>query len=98
MLAPRSLAWRVSVVSNRIAATSAPTPHPARRAMVRPTCLSVILSCLVVGLVAAFAGLSAQAQGQPKDLQWTHAFDLACRKLGEDKFTKDTQKFGVEGF
>ena len=42
--------------------------------------------------------LSAQAQGQPKDLQWTHAFDLACRKLGEDKFTKDTQKFGVEAF
>ncbi len=35
---------------------------------------------------------------KPKELQWTHAFDLACRKYGEEKFTKETQKFGVEAF
>src|SRR5262245_47168059 len=55
--------------------------------------------------IAAFAvgvmlvGLSAEVangQGKPKDLQWTHAFDLACRKLGEAEFTASTQKFGVE--
>ncbi|MFO0867137.1 MAG: hypothetical protein U0744_21275 [Gemmataceae bacterium] len=41
----------------------------------------------------------ASAQGQrPKDLQWSHAFDLACRKLGENDFTEKTQKFGVEAF
>jgi hypothetical protein len=46
-------------------------------------------------LLAGFGG-PALAQQKPKELLWTHAFDLACRKLGEDKFTKDTQKFGVE--
>ena len=53
----------------------------------------------LVALVAA-AGLVSTTRGQdkPKDLKWTHAFDLACRKFGEDKFGKDTQKFGVEIF
>jgi hypothetical protein len=65
--------------------------------MLRPF-VPVALIALVAGLAAAFAGLPAAAQGQPKELQWTHAFDLACRKLGEDKFTPETQKFGVEAF
>jgi len=66
--------------------------------MVRPTCVSVFLSGLAMCLVATLAGVPVQAQGKPKDLKWTHAFDLACRKLGEDKFTEKTQKFGVEAF
>ncbi len=40
----------------------------------------------------------AHAQQKPKELQWTHAFDLACRRYGELDFTKETQKFGVEAF
>ncbi|MBX9678422.1 MAG: hypothetical protein K2X38_06635 [Gemmataceae bacterium] len=54
--------------------------------------LTALLVCF--GLVAP---ASAQAP-RPKDLQWTHAFDLACRKLGENDFTEKTQKFGVEAF
>src|SRR5215208_2033972 len=47
---------------------------------------------------AATSSLTAQDAKKPKELVWTHAFDLACRKFGEDKFTKDTKKFGVEAF
>src|ERR1700733_7200794 len=68
-----------------------------RHAMFRIAPLSV--TCLVpavLGLLAACLCAPVQAQQKPKELQWTHAFDLACRKLGQDKFTKDTQKFGVE--
>jgi hypothetical protein len=50
----------------------------------------------VLGLLVLALVVPVQAQQKPKELQWTHAFDLACRKYGEDKFTKDTQKFGVE--
>jgi hypothetical protein len=50
----------------------------------------------VVGVMWACADLPAQQK--PKEPQWSHAFDLACRKLGEEKFTKETQKFGVEAF
>jgi hypothetical protein len=39
----------------------------------------------------------ARAQ-KPKELEWSHAFDLAVRKYGEAEFTKETQKFGVEVF
>jgi hypothetical protein len=52
----------------------------------------------VFGLLLTLLSDRAPAQQKPKELQWTHAFDLACRKYGEDKFTKDTQKFGVEAF
>jgi hypothetical protein len=38
------------------------------------------------------------AQQKPKDLQWTHAFDLSCRPYGKAEFDKDTPKFGVEAF
>lgn len=48
-------------------------------------------------LVAGFSNSSVQAQ-KPKDLLWTHAFDLSCRKQGEAEFTKTTQKFGIEAF
>jgi hypothetical protein len=56
---------------------------------------------LTFGLLLVLGGglvLGQPAQQKPKELQWTHAFDLACRKYGEDKFTKETQKFGVEAF
>jgi hypothetical protein len=48
--------------------------------------------------VLAVLGAPAPAQPKPKELQWTHAFDLACRKYGEDKFTDKTQKYGIEAF
>ena len=51
-------------------------------------------------LWAAFVCLAA-GQGtaqKPKDLQWTHAFDLSCRPYGKAEFEKDTPKFGVEAF
>src|ERR1700722_11332206 len=41
---------------------------------------------------------AVQGQQKPRELVWTHAFDLACRRLNEIDFTKDTQKFGVEAF
>jgi hypothetical protein len=40
----------------------------------------------------------AHGQAKPKELVWTHAFDLSSRRLGELDFTKETQKFGVEAF
>jgi len=53
---------------------------------------------LLAGIVAVagIAAGSALSQDKPKDLQWTHAFDLACRKLGEAEFSPATQRFGVE--
>src|SRR5260370_7995503 len=41
------------------------------------------------------------ARGQEKklkELQWSHAFDLACRKNDEKDITKDTKRWGVEAF
>src|SRR5581483_1403647 len=52
---------------------------------------------LCLTLAVAVLGLPARAQ-KPKDLLWTHAFDLSVRKNGEAEFTKDTQKFGIEVF
>jgi hypothetical protein len=40
----------------------------------------------------------AQEAPKPKELVWTHAFDLASRRFMELDFTKETQKFGVEAF
>ncbi len=52
----------------------------------------------IFALVIVLQPASLWAQAKPKDLTWTHAFDLACRKLGETDFDDKTQKFGVEGF
>src|SRR3954471_21842229 len=38
----------------------------------------------------------AAAEAPPRELQWTHAFDVACRKFGESDFLPTTQRFGVE--
>lgn len=57
----------------------------------------LVLAFLAGGF--ALGSLSPQVSAQkPKELQWTHAFDLSCRKLGEAEFSKTTQKFGVEAF
>jgi len=59
---------------------------------------------IMLGLLFAGGSDPAPAQtSQPappklREVQWTHAFDLACRKYGEDNITKDTQRFGVEAF
>jgi hypothetical protein len=57
----------------------------------------------VGGIILAtyFCALAAGptiAQQKPKDLQWTHAFDLSCRPYGKAEFDKDTPKFGAEAF
>jgi hypothetical protein len=59
-----------------------------------------IPTAITLAALVALAGRVSTTRGQdkPKELKWTHAFDLACRKFGEDKFGKDTQKFGVEIF
>src|SRR5947209_5103760 len=55
------------------------------------TCPALLLAVLMAGT----AGGQAQ---KPRELEWSHAFDLAVRKYGENEFTKETQKFGVEVF
>jgi hypothetical protein len=55
-------------------------------------CACLLLSVLSLGIVSP-----ALAQ-RPKDPLWTHAFDLSCRKYGENEFTDKTRKFGVEVF
>lgn len=50
---------------------------------------------LLAVLSAEFFILPANAQ-EPKELLWTHAFDLKYRKFGEADFTE--KKFGVEAF
>lgn len=67
--------------------------RPASWALI--ACASAAFCLFVAGTDRA----PGQPTGQkPRELQWTHAFDLAARKFGEDKFTKDTKKFGVEAF
>ncbi|MCI0376453.1 MAG: hypothetical protein L0215_02475 [Gemmataceae bacterium] len=56
------------------------------------------LSAFVLIAVTWFSSPSLFAQQRPKDLNWTHAFDMAARKFGEPGFTKDTKRYGVEAF
>jgi hypothetical protein len=45
------------------------------------------------------ADISGQGQEQkPKEVQWSHAFDLACRKYMEADITPKTTRWGVEAF
>lgn len=53
---------------------------------------------LACAIMLFAGGESVVAQPKPKEIKWTHAFDLACRRFGELDFTKTTQKFGVEAF
>ncbi len=56
-------------------------------------CVTGMLAVLVAGI-----GVPAANAQNPKELMWTHAFDLSSRKYGEKEFTAKTQKFGVEAF
>jgi hypothetical protein len=49
------------------------------------------LPCLLL-----VAGLTARAQEKEKAPEWKHALELRARKAGEEDFTKDTKKYGVE--
>lgn len=60
-----------------------------------PSAALLLTPCLLV--LCALSGGRAQ-QPKPKDLQWSHAYDLAVRKYGESDFKKDTQRFGIEAF
>jgi len=55
----------------------------------------VLLFGFLSTILIANAGGPAK---QLKDLQWSHAFDLACRKYMEPDITKDTKRWGVEAF
>jgi hypothetical protein len=52
---------------------------------------------LILAPLLWVADPGARAQ-KPKELEWSHAFDLAVRRFGEAEFTKETQKIGVEVF
>jgi hypothetical protein len=43
-------------------------------------------------------GVTRGQEKKLKELQWSHAFDLACRKFDEKDITKDTKRWGVEAF
>lgn len=68
------------------------------------SCFRFRLTNLFVSALVLILGLAlvpAEGQGQEKklkELQWSHAFDLACRKIGEADITKDTKRWGVEAF
>jgi len=45
---------------------------------------------------AAYAQDTVLEKGRPKKPTFLHGHDIACRKAGEDKFDKETKKYGVE--
>jgi hypothetical protein len=49
-------------------------------------------------LFLATTASPALAQTKPKEVLWSHAFDLGVRKYGEAEFSEKTQKFGTEVF
>lgn len=55
----------------------------------------IAVFCVVASVLVA--DISAQER-KIKDVQWSHAFDLACRKNGEAGFSDKTTRFGVEAF
>jgi hypothetical protein len=60
----------------------------------------------VLRLVTVFAALFAaslpaavaQESAKPKEPTWLHGLEMRVRKAGEDEFTKDTMRVGVEAF
>ena len=56
------------------------------------------LSALPFLIIALFVPLAPGQEKKLKELQWSHAFDLACRQFGKGTFEKDTPRFGVEAF
>jgi hypothetical protein len=57
-----------------------------------------IAGCGALLATLLWSAADVAAQQKPKDLQWTHAFDLSCRPYGKVEFDKNTPKFGVEAF
>ncbi len=55
--------------------------------------VSFLLGCLVAGRLPY-----VQAQEGGKGPKWLHAFELKVRKAGEQDFTKETKKVGIEVF
>jgi hypothetical protein len=55
--------------------------------------MSLLVIALTLGSISP-----ALAQKKPKEPLWTHAFDLGCRKYGENVFTNKTAVFGIEVF
>jgi len=49
-------------------------------------------------LVALTATTVDGQEKKLKELQWSHAFDLACRKKDEANITDKTTRWGVEAF
>jgi hypothetical protein len=47
-------------------------------------------------LAVAVSVQGPPAQAQTKKPEWVYAFDLSCRKFGENLFTKDTKRWGFE--
>src|SRR5580765_8244349 len=57
------------------------------------------VSFLTFALMFALTVTSSSGQEKKlKELQWSHAFDLACRKNDEKDITKDTKRWGIEAF
>jgi hypothetical protein len=70
----------------------------ARKTMTRCVSLPAVLWLGVASTFPLICPSSLCAEDPPKRPEWTHAFDLSCRRLGEMEFTEKTRKFGVEVF
>jgi hypothetical protein len=57
--------------------------------------LPFVLFAIYFALVLPGAG---GQEKKLKELQWSHAYDLPCRKKDEKDITEKTQRFGVEAF
>jgi hypothetical protein len=53
---------------------------------------------VLAGFLACQGGLVPAQEGKIKSPESRFAFDLAARKAGEEKFSKETKKYGVEVF
>src|SRR5262245_59188733 len=54
---------------------------------------------LIFALFFAITNSGAgEKEKQLKKFQWSHAFNLGCRKYGEEKFDEKTKKWGLEAF
>jgi hypothetical protein len=58
-------------------------------------CVPILLFAVLSGVLVADIG---GQEKKLKELQWSHAFDLACRKFGEADITPKTTRWGVEAF
>jgi hypothetical protein len=61
---------------------------------------SLPIFALLLGVlcVAPVQGQEKEPDKKLKELKWSHAFDLACRKFKEADITEKTKRWGVEAF